>query len=128
MLATILILFGLAPHGADSNPCLLPSWAIATPLVIACDVKELQVSGVSKNRSGLTFQQGQFNGITLHVATQSSGSNAEKAAMLIGATGGYVTANGVAGAAKAWKADLAPFGFDPAKIPVNAVAFIEFKR
>lgn len=127
MLAAILIFLGLAPQGANSNPCLLPAWAVSTPQAIACDAKDAPGGMASKNRSGLTFLRSPkaANGMVLYVASRSSGKDAKEAARLIGADGGIVKSDGLAGSQLGtWEAKLSAFGFDPAKTPIDAVAIV----
>lgn len=126
MLVSLLMLFGLAPAGADHNPCLMPAWAISKPIAIACDINDVpSQSMITKGyRTGQVFYRSKANknGAVLLYTTKSFGSDAEKIANLIGANGGRVAQpNKVIGATGSWESDLSGFGIDQKHVPVGSI-------
>lgn len=126
MLVSLLMLFGLAPAGADHNPCLMPAWAVSNPIAIACDIEDVPSQSVitTGTRTGRVFYRSNANkdGAVLLYTTTSFGSDAEQVANLVGANGGRVVQpNKVIGAYGSWESDLSGFGIDPKRVPVGSI-------
>ena len=128
MLASILILLGLAPAGAGHNQCLMPTWTIAHPTAIACDVKDATLGGHDiGTRTGLAFKRSGPNhlGYVLVYANVSSDKDAAAAAKLVGPNGGTVVhRDKIESPLKLWGTSLSGFGLDRDAAPTGAVVYL----
>ncbi|BBA45184.1 hypothetical protein BCO37747_07634 [Burkholderia contaminans] len=122
MLIGLLVFLGLAPQEAVQNPCFGPTWALSESVALACDFHDatgaftiLHEPRYIGRRTHAAFSAHPLSygrGEAILVSDKAvSEADAQKAALEIGASGGWVDQAGVArGAGGSWSVDLSHVG------------------
>ncbi len=122
MLIGLLVFLGLAPQEAVQNPCFSPTRALSESVALACDfhdamgaftiLHEPRYIGRRTHGAFSAHPLSYGGGEAILVSDKAvSEADAPKAALEIGASGGWVDRAGVArGAGGSWSVDLSHVG------------------